>query len=182
MIISGTYNLTRETLFSDNINYPNLETEFLCNTTLGAVTFNLLPISELNGFWGLLIVLSDYTGNSATNNITVNATGGNTINGVTGSTLTINSNGNSIVLQPISDNQWIAFSNGGSGGSSDKNYVYTQVVPATTWTVNHNLNKRCAVQVIDNTFNEVEAQILWNDNNTVTITTNSPATGFVYCN
>jgi hypothetical protein len=31
-------------------------------------------------------------------------------------------------------------------------------------------------------FREVEAEILWNNDNTVTITTNTPTTGFVYCN
>jgi len=68
-----------------------------------------------------------------------------------------------------------------SGGSSN-NFVFTQIIPATVWVVNHNLNKRCAVQVIDNTFTEVEAEILWNDNNTVTVTFNSNSTGYVYCN
>ena len=69
-----------------------------------------------------------------------------------------------------------------NGGGSGSNFVYTQVVASTVWVVNHNLNKRCAVQVIDNTFTEVEAEILWNDNNTVTVTFNSNATGYVYCN
>jgi hypothetical protein len=65
---------------------------------------------------------------------------------------------------------------------SDKNFVYTQIVSTTVWVVNHNLNKRCSVQVVDNTFSEVEADIFWNDNNTVTVTFNSNTTGYVYCN
>lgn len=65
---------------------------------------------------------------------------------------------------------------------NDKNFVYTQVLPATVWTVVHNLNKRCAVQVIDNAFEEFEANITWDSLNQVTIRLKKPKTGYVYCN
>ena len=183
MIISGIYNLKKETLFSQYKVYPNVETEFLCNTNLGAVTFNLLPISQLGGFLGFTIIVSDYTANSSANSITINATGGNTINGVTGSSVVINTNGKSLSIQAISPNQWIAFATNGTGTVvGDKNFVFTQVAPLSSWTVLHNLDKRCAVQVVDNAFNEVEAEIIWNNNNQVTVNFNSPTTGQVYCN
>jgi hypothetical protein len=184
MIISGTYNLKKQTLFSQYSVYPNVETEFLCNTNLGAVVFNLLPISELTGFLGFTIIVSDYTANSSVNSITINATGGNTINGVTGSSIVINTNGESLSIQAISPNQWIAFATNGGGVpvSGDKNFVFTQVAPLTSWTVLHNLNKRCAVQVVDNAYHEVEAEVVWDNNNQVTVNFNSPTTGFVYCN
>jgi hypothetical protein len=183
-IVSGTFNVTKPFLFQQDVFYPDPETELLCDTSVGAVTINLLPISELKNYWGFVILVNDLKGNALTNNITVNATGGNTINGLSLTNFVINTNGGSLVFQPVSVNQWVVFSNGGGGGGGggDKNFVYSQIVPSTIWTVNHNLNKRCAVQVVDNAFKEVETQILWNDNNTVTITTNKPSTGFVYCN
>ncbi len=64
----------------------------------------------------------------------------------------------------------------------DISYVHTQSVAATTWVVNHNLNTRCSVQVVDTDGNEIIAQIDWIDNNTVNIIFNIPITGFVYCN
>jgi hypothetical protein len=184
MIISGTYNLKKQTLFSQFLVYPNVETEFLCNTNVGAVTFNLLPIAELGGFLGFTIIISDYTANSSVNSITINATGGNTINGISGSSIVINTNGKSLSLQAITPTQWIAFATNGAGGGGggDKNFVFTQVAPLSSWTVLHNLDKRCAVQVVDNAFNEVEAEIIWNNNNQVTVNFNSPTTGQVYCN
>jgi hypothetical protein len=64
----------------------------------------------------------------------------------------------------------------------DISYTHTQSVPATTWVVNHNLNTKCSVQVVDEDKNEIIAQIDWIDNNTVNITLNIPFTGYVYCN
>jgi len=64
----------------------------------------------------------------------------------------------------------------------DISYVHTQSVPETLWIVNHNLNTKCSVQVVDEDKNEIIAQIDWIDNNTVNITLNIPFTGYVYCN
>ena len=66
--------------------------------------------------------------------------------------------------------------------TNDKNFVMQQSVAAVLWSVPHNLNKRCAVQIVDNSFNEIEAKIHWVNNNEVEITFNSPTTGYVYCN
>jgi hypothetical protein len=48
--------------------------------------------------------------------------------------------------------------------------------------VPHNLGKKCAVQVVDNSGNEIVGDIQWTDNNNVTVTFNTAITGFVYCN
>lgn len=61
-------------------------------------------------------------------------------------------------------------------------YIHTQAVPATTWTVNHGLNRRVSVSVVDLSDQAIVAQITWIDDNTVQIDTNSPAAGYVYCN
>jgi hypothetical protein len=64
----------------------------------------------------------------------------------------------------------------------DKNFVFTQGLPSVIWFVAHNLNKRCAVQIVDNAYNEIEGEILWVDLNNVTIKLNAARTGYVYCN
>ena len=64
----------------------------------------------------------------------------------------------------------------------DISYVHSQTTPATTWVVNHNLNTRCSIQVVDIDGNEIIAQIDWVDNNTVNILFNIPVVGYVYCN
>lgn len=67
-----------------------------------------------------------------------------------------------------------------SAGSG--NYVHTQSIPATTWVVTHNLGKRASIQVIDATGVDITAEITWDNDNQVTVRTNTPETGFVYCN
>ncbi len=38
----------------------------------------------------------------------------------------------------------------GTGSGSDANYRHTQIIPATLWTVTHNLGKYCSIHVQDN--------------------------------
>jgi hypothetical protein len=66
--------------------------------------------------------------------------------------------------------------------TGDKNYVHTQSVASATWNVAHSLGKRCSVQVVNDTFEEIEASITWTDDNNVVVTFNSATTGYVYCN
>lgn len=65
---------------------------------------------------------------------------------------------------------------------SDASYVHSQSTPTTTWIVNHGLNTRCSVQVVDMSGNQIIAQVDWIDNNTVHVLFNIPAAGYVYCN
>ena len=67
-------------------------------------------------------------------------------------------------------------------GGGDNNYVLHITTGALVWSVPHNLDKRCSVQVVDNSFNEIEASVKWIDNNEVEIHFNKPTTGWVYCN
>ena len=71
---------------------------------------------------------------------------------------------------------------GGGGGGGDKNFVYTQVAPSTTWVVNHNLAKRVAVNVVDAAGIAIIGEVRWNSDNQVTVLFNQPVTGAVYCN
>lgn len=70
----------------------------------------------------------------------------------------------------------------GGGGGGDKNFVYTQVAPSTTWVVNHNLGKRVAVNTANLSGQEIIGEVVWNSDNQVTILFSIPVAGFVYCN
>lgn len=75
------------------------------------------------------------------------------------------------------------FQSSSSGGSpTNLTYVHTQSTPALIWYVQHNLNARCAVQIVDEAENEIVSDIKWIDDNNVEITFNTPKTGFAYCN
>lgn len=66
--------------------------------------------------------------------------------------------------------------------SNDKNFVYTQSTPATTWVVTHNLNKYAAVSVVDTNDNEVYCSVDYDSLNTVTLTFSTPFSGKAFFN
>jgi hypothetical protein len=68
-----------------------------CNTSSGAVTINLLDIP--NDYWNsqYKLYVVDYSNNASTNNITINAGSGQTINAT--SSVTINTNGGSAIVR-----------------------------------------------------------------------------------
>ena len=45
----------------------------------------------------------------------------------------------------------------GSGGNAA--YVHTQATPANTWTINHNLGYRPAVELLDSSNQEIDAEV-----------------------
>jgi hypothetical protein len=63
-----------------------------------------------------------------------------------------------------------------------EHYTHTQSQSASIWVVQHNLNKKPAVSIVDTGDNEVEGDILYNDNNTLTLTFSAPFSGKAYCN
>jgi hypothetical protein len=65
---------------------------------------------------------------------------------------------------------------------ADKNYVHTQGSPASTWVINHNLNKKCAVSVVDSAGTSVFGNIRYINLNTVEITFSAPFSGEAFCN
>lgn len=66
--------------------------------------------------------------------------------------------------------------------ASDKNFVFEQLINSLVWSVPHNLNKKCSVQVLDTNLNEIETKIRWVNNNEVEVTLNKAQMGWVYCN
>jgi len=61
---------------------------------------------------------------------------------------------------------------GPAGGAA---YVHTQTTPSTTWTINHNLGYRPAVELLDTGSQEIDAEIAHPSVNQTVVTLN-PAT------
>jgi hypothetical protein len=61
------------------------------------------------------------------------------------------------------------------GGSGTAAYVYQQLTPATTWTINHNLGYRPSVELLDSGSQEIDGAVSHPTVNQ-TVVTLSPAT------
>ena len=61
-------------------------------------------------------------------------------------------------------------------------YVYYQRVPSKEWNVYHGLIKYPSVTVVDTAKNEVLADVIYIDTNSVTIRFNQPVSGYAYLN
>lgn len=64
----------------------------------------------------------------------------------------------------------------------DKNYVYTQAVPGTEWTINHNLNKFPSVSVVNNNNVLLYGEVTYTDLNNLTINFSAGFAGKAYLN
>lgn len=64
----------------------------------------------------------------------------------------------------------------------DKHHVYEQLSATNSWTINHGLNKRPAITIVDSDENEVVAKKTFVSDNQVTITFNTPFSGKAYFN
>lgn len=151
------------------------------NTTSGSITIYLPNIAN-SGSLSRTIYINDVGGVAGTNPIILQGIGGNKVNGTT--SVTLQENFGTAQCSIASLTEWLAnlSTDAPSPTPGDKNFVYEQTVPSHTWSVVHNLNKRCAVQITDNNEVEIIGDIKWNNDNQVTITFNTPKTGFVYCN
>ena len=65
---------------------------------------------------------------------------------------------------------------------SDKSYVFVQGVPATTWTIQHDLQKFPSITVIDTADTVVIGQYTYINNNNVTLTFSAAFAGKAYLN
>ena len=70
----------------------------------------------------------------------------------------------------------------GGGGGSDKNYVFTQNIPSSTWNINHGLNKNPSVIIVNSDKICVYGQIVYIDANSIVVNFNSPLGGEAYLN
>ena len=65
---------------------------------------------------------------------------------------------------------------------ADKNFVFTQGVPSTTWTVQHTLNKFCSVTVVSDSNNVMIGNVTYDGLNELTITFSAAFSGKAYLN
>lgn len=104
-MITGTYNLVVDPQWR---NVQQQEVFLECDTKDGQVTINLFEIANLNRFWNVKIVVSDVAKNASVNNILINAGGSDFIDETSVVQVVLNLNGESVTLQPVSENGWIA--------------------------------------------------------------------------
>jgi hypothetical protein len=71
---------------------------------------------------------------------------------------------------------------GGGGGDGDLTYVFTQIVPNTTWSITHNLNKFPSVTIVDSAGTVVIGDVTHINNDQLTVTFNSAFAGKAYLN
>jgi hypothetical protein len=71
------------------------------------------------------------------------------------------------------DNTWI---------KADKDFVFTQGVPSATWTIQHNMGKLPAVSAVNNNNMIVYGNVVYVDNNNLTITFSGGFSGKAYLN
>ena len=68
-------------------------------------------------------------------------------------------------------------------GSNDKFFAFEQGMPSDTWVINHNLNKKPSVEIVDSADTIITPdQIKYNDMNTVTVYFLAAFAGKAYCN
>lgn len=126
--------------------------------------------------------ISDKGNNASVGNIIVVCSGGDLINNAP--SLVLDNDG--IVAEVVIADQTNYIANLNTDDvipvAGDKNYVHTQGVPSNSWTVTHNLQKKCAVSVVDSLDKEIEAEVQYDSINQVTVNFNQARTGYVYCN
>ena len=68
------------------------------------------------------------------------------------------------------------------GPAGDKHYTHDQNVPSATWTINHNLNKKPSVTVVDSGGNEWQTAVEHLSANQCRVTFSAPFAGRAYLN
>jgi hypothetical protein len=71
------------------------------------------------------------------------------------------------------DNTWV---------KADKDFVFTQAVPSAIWTIQHNMDKLPAVSAVNNNNMIVYGNVVYVDNNNLTITFSGGFSGKAYLN
>jgi hypothetical protein len=69
-----------------------------------------------------------------------------------------------------------------SVGITDSRYEHTQETVGKVWEINHNLNKKPSVTVVDSGDNVVIGEVQYVDNNNLTVSFNASFSGKAYLN
>lgn len=113
MIVTGTYDLVANPQWRQ----LQLQDVYLdCDTQNGQVVINLFEINELNRFWNVRLFISDFGNNASINNIIINAGGSDTLDDSSTVQIVLNIDGESIIIQPVSENKWIGLESVGGAG------------------------------------------------------------------
>jgi hypothetical protein len=64
----------------------------------------------------------------------------------------------------------------------DKNFIHNQTIPSASWTITHNLGKFPSVTVVDEDDNVYYGEIIYNNNNSITINFTGAFSGKAYLN
>lgn len=67
-------------------------------------------------------------------------------------------------------------------GQGDKTYTYEQIIPAATWTIQHNLEKYPSVTVVDSADSVVMGDVQYTSLNEIKITFSVPFSGKAFLN
>lgn len=59
-------------------------------------------------------------------------------------------------------------------------FVHTQSIPASTWTINHNLGARGNITVVDSSGRQVEGDVVYQDDNTIIVRFSGSFSGEAY--
>jgi hypothetical protein len=70
----------------------------------------------------------------------------------------------------------------GAPGAAGSYFVWTQGVPASTWTITHDLNKRPSVTIVDSTGRVVVGQVDYVDDTHIIVTFVGSFSGIAYLN
>jgi hypothetical protein len=97
-----------------------------CNTSLGAVSINLLEIPA--DFWSTTykLYVNDADNNASVNNITINAPAGYTINNA--ASIVINTNGGGVLIRVTNNTTYMATANSTGGGGGGYNTIQDEGV------------------------------------------------------
>lgn len=66
--------------------------------------------------------------------------------------------------------------------TKDKHYTYEQATPSKEWVIEHNLNKKPSITVVDSADNVIIGDYQYDTLNTVTLRFNEPFIGKAYFN
>jgi hypothetical protein len=101
-------------------------------------------------------------------------------------TLNITENPSDVNVNIVENKQEVMVSvidySSGSNSGSDSFYQHNQMVPSSSWIVNHNLSKFPSVTIVDSAGTMVMGDVLYNSENQVTITFGAAFAGKAYFN
>lgn len=63
-----------------------------------------------------------------------------------------------------------------------KSFVFEQGIVSDTWVINHDLNKRPSIELVDSSGRKFEAEVEYINENQIVVRLNSATTGYAYLN